>query len=108
MVSFFVLFILVILLVLFVSIIKIKNDARIDHIKLGFIMIEYSKLDKICYLVALVSLVIGVVIGMSMIWFESIDKLAAKIVGSLGLIFILCIGVLVLNRLIRSAGRFTE
>ena len=108
MVALIFVFCLIFLLIPFFRIYKIKYDRRIDHIKIGSIMIEYSKLDKVCYSVALVSLVIGVVIGISMIWLENIDEIAAKIVGSLGLIFILCIGVLVLNRLIKSAGQFKD
>ena len=108
MVSFFVLFGLIILLVPFIIIFKTKHDDRIDHIKIGFIMIEYSKLDKICYSVALVSLFIGIVVGISMIWIEDIHKIATKVVGSFGLIFVLCLGVLILNRLIRASGRFKE
>ena len=101
-------FFLIILIIPFLIIINIKYDSRVDHIKIGFIMIEYSRIDKICYSVALVSLFIGIVVGISMIWIEDIHKIATKVIGSFGLIFVLCIGVLVLNRLIRSAGRYTE
>lgn len=89
-------------------IINIKYDSRVDHIKIGFIMIEYSRIDKICYSVALGSLFIGIVVGISMIWIEDIQKIAAKVMGSFGLMFVLCLGVLILNRLIRASGRFKE
>jgi len=108
MISFFVLFGLTILLVPFFIIFKIKYDSRVDHIKIGFIVIEYSRIDKICYSVALVSLFIGIVVGISMIWIEDIHKIATKVMGSFGLIFVLCLGVLILNRLIRASGRFKE
>ena len=101
-------FFLIILIIPFLMIINIKYDSRVDHIKIGFIMIEYSRIDKICYSVALVSLFIGVVVGISMIWIEDIQKIAAKVMGSFGLMFVLCLGVLILNRLIRASGRFKE
>ena len=99
-------FFLIILIIPFLMIINIKYDSRVDHIKIGFIMIEYSRIDKICYSVALGSLFIGVVVGISMIWIEDIQKIAAKVMGSFGLMFVLCLGVLILNRLIRASGRF--
>lgn len=101
-------FFLIILIIPFLMIINIKYDSRVDHIKIGFIMIEYSRIDKICYSVALGSSFIGIVVGISMIWIEDIQKIAAKVMGSFGLMFVLCLGVLILNRLIRASGRFKE
>ena len=101
-------FFLIILITPFLMIINIKYDSRVDHIKIGFIMIEYSRIDKICYSVALGSLFIGIVVGISMIWIEDIHKIATKVMGSFGLIFVLSLGVLILNRLIRASGRFKE
>jgi len=71
-------------------------------------MIEYSKIDKACYVISLICLILGISVSISLIWFENNSQIAEKIIGTLALIFVLCIGVLILNKLIRSSGRYAD
>ncbi len=71
-------------------------------------MIEYSKIDKACYVISLICLILGISVSISLIWFENNSQIAAKVIGTLPLIFVLCIGVLILNKLVRSSGRYAD
>ena len=71
-------------------------------------MIEYSKIDKACYVISLICLILGISVSISLIWFENISQIATKVIGTLSLIFVLYIGVLILNKLIRSSGRYAD
>lgn len=106
MVSVLVLIYILVLLIPLLYLLRLKYDKRVTHIDYGFLMIEFTKLDKACYLITLISLVLGIFIGIAMIWFEEVSNVGMKLVGTLGLIVLLGISVLVINRLIRAAGRY--
>ena len=106
MVVFFVLAILVaVMVVLFV---RMPTDVRITHVRIGGAMIVFSVLDRLCYVLALICLVVGVAIGILMIWFTDFSDLGLKLIGTLGLLFVLSVGTLFLNKLIRTIGRYTH
>ncbi|MCZ6876167.1 MAG: hypothetical protein O7G88_21990, partial [bacterium] len=53
-----------------------------------------------------ICLVVGVTIGILMIWLTDFSDLGLKLIGTLGLLFVLSVGTLFLNKLIRMIGRF--
>ena len=71
-------------------------------------MIVFSVLDKFCYVLSLICLVVGVTIGILMIWLTDFSDLGLKLIGTLGLLFVLSVGTLFLNKLIRMIGRYTH
>lgn len=72
-----------------------------ERLEIGPLAIEFSPLDKACYLVAMLSVLVGVVVGIAMIWTDASDALG-KVAGTAGLLFAGSLFVLVLNRLMRG------
>lgn len=71
-------------------------------------MIVFSTLDKICYITSLISLVIGVLLGITTIWVKDFSDISFKIIGTVGLLFLLSVGIIFLNKLIKTVGRVSE
>lgn len=73
------------------------------HISYGPVMIEFSKVDRVCYFIAAVSVVIGVISGIVLIWGPNAEQFG-RILATAGLMFVGAALVLVLNRLMRGRG----
>lgn len=106
MVAFF--FLAVVIVVMVLLFVRMPTDDRIAHVRIGGVMIVFSVLDKLCYILALICLVVGVTIGILMIWCTAFSDLGLKLIGTLGLLFVLSVGTLFLNKLIRTIGRYTH
>lgn len=94
--------------VIAVFLVRMQADDRVTHIRIGPLMIVFSVLDKLCYMVSLICLVVGVVIGILLIWRTDLSEIGFKLVGTTALLFVLSVGVLFLNKLLRSIGRYTD
>ena len=88
--------------------VRMNADDRITHIRIGGAMIVFSVLDKICYVLSLICLVVGVVIGILMIWRTDFSDVGFKLIGTVGLLFVLSVGTLFVNKLIRTIGKYTD
>lgn len=64
-------------------------------------MIEFSRVDRICYFLATISVIVGVVSGIVLIWGPDVEEFG-RVLGTSGLIFVGAVFVLVLNRLMRG------
>lgn len=106
MVVFFFLAVLIAAVVLLF--VRMSADDRVTHVWIGGVMIVFSVLDKLCYVLALICLVAGVTIGILMIWLTDFSDLGLKLVGTFGLLFVLSVGTLFLNKLLRTIGRYTH
>lgn len=105
LVFFFFALLVAVIVILFV---RMQADDRITHIQVGRVMIVFSALDKLCYVLSLICLVVGVVIGILLIWRPDFSEVGLKLVGTIALLFVLSVGVLFLNKLLRTSGRYTD
>lgn len=101
-------FSLLVILVALVIVVLVLANRGSQHpypgcIWYGLVMIEFSKVDRVCYSLAAVSVVVGVVSGIVLIWGPGADEFG-KVLATAGLVFVGAALVLVLNRLMRGRG----
>jgi hypothetical protein len=68
----------------------------------GVMVIEFSKIDKICYVVSLLSVLTGVATGVLLVWGPKGSDLVWKLFGTSVILFLGSILTLQLNRLMRG------
>ena len=81
-----------------------KGPEYPEEISIGGVTVKFSQIDKICYTVAMVSVMIAVLTGTALIWGPD-SKVLNKIVGTSALFFAGSVLTLVLNRLMRGRAK---
>lgn len=76
-----------------------------NSLRVGSTMIEFSKMDKVCYLVSLFSVLTGVATGILLLWGPKDSELMWKLFGTAVILFVGSIFTLQLNRLMRGPGK---
>lgn len=76
-----------------------------DSLGVGSMMIEFSKIDKTCYLVSLVSVLTGVATGILLLWGPKDSELVWRLLGTSIILFVGSIFTLQLNRLMRGSRK---
>ncbi len=76
-----------------------------DSLRVGTVMIEFSKIDKTCYVVSLLSVLTGVATGILLLWGPKDSELAWKLLGTSIILFVGSIFTLQLNRLMRGSRK---
>lgn len=76
-----------------------------DSVVLGGVVIEFSKIDKTCYVVSLLSVLIGVATGILLVWGPKGSDLVWKLFGTSIILFLGSILTLQLNRLMQGSRK---
>lgn len=92
---------LVPLILLGVFSLRAANGSYPDEFELGGIIVRFSAIDRISYLIAIVAIVVGVVAGLASIWLPR-GAIFGRLAASGGLLFVGSLLTLFLNRLMRG------
>ncbi len=97
------LLVLLVLAVLVVTLLNRPVGARYpNRLEIGSIVIEFSKIDRLCYAVAAAAVLIGVVAGLLLIWGPRNQDMVGKVLATAAVGFLGAVFILVLNRLMRG------
>jgi len=92
---------LVVLLVLGVAA-RASSGPYPDHITYGPLVIAFATVDRVCYLGAVVSVVVGVAAGIVLIWIGGRYQALVQVASTAALVFAGSLMVLLVNRLTRG------
>lgn len=84
---------------------SIGPDEYPDSVGVGGVVIEFSKIDKTCYLVSLLSVLGGVATGIVIVWGPKESELVWKLLGTSIILFLGSMFTLQLNRLMKGSHK---
>lgn len=96
---------LFLLLVLFVFVLVLAKNAQgpyPNEFSIGGYMVRFSSVDKLCYAVALASVVLALLAALTLLWGPKDQEVIGKLLATGGILFGAALLVLVLNRLMRG------
>lgn len=76
-----------------------------DSLTLGALMIQFTKIDKACYVVSLLSVLTGVTTGILLLWGPNDSEVAWKLLGTSIILFVGSVFTLQLNRLMQGSRK---
>jgi len=94
---------LIIALVVFgLTLVRNVDGPYAEKIDYGGLVIPFSVIDRACYAVALLSVIVALILSLLMLWGPKEQEVVGKILSSAGLLFGAALLILVLNRLMRG------